>query len=38
VRQERRNVLGRENERTVGPGEIVIVPPETLHAFVNNGP
>ena len=25
------------NERTVGPGEIVIVPPETPHAFVNNG-
>ena len=26
-----------ENERTVGPGEIVIVPPDTPHAFVNNG-
>jgi mannose-6-phosphate isomerase-like protein (cupin superfamily) len=26
-----------ESERTVGPGEIVIVPPDTPHTFVNNG-
>ena len=26
-----------ESERVVGPGEVVIVPPETPHAFVNNG-
>jgi mannose-6-phosphate isomerase-like protein (cupin superfamily) len=25
------------HERVVGPGEVVIVPPETPHAFVNNG-
>ena len=26
-----------ESERAVGAGEVVIVPPETPHAFVNNG-
>jgi mannose-6-phosphate isomerase-like protein (cupin superfamily) len=26
-----------ESERVVGPGEVVIVPPETPHSFVNNG-
>ena len=25
------------SERVVGPGEVVIVPPQTPHAFVNNG-
>jgi mannose-6-phosphate isomerase-like protein (cupin superfamily) len=25
------------NERLVGPGEVVLVPPETPHAFVNKG-
>jgi mannose-6-phosphate isomerase-like protein (cupin superfamily) len=25
------------HEQVVGPGEVVIVPPETPHAFVNNG-
>jgi mannose-6-phosphate isomerase-like protein (cupin superfamily) len=25
------------HQRVVGPGEVVIVPPETPHAFVNNG-
>jgi mannose-6-phosphate isomerase-like protein (cupin superfamily) len=26
-----------ETERVAGPGEVVVVPPEQLHAFVNSG-